>query len=451
VTHDLRRLFHAGLSRRQWLRAGLALGAALLPGRRAPAAALPRRAARGVIVLLLEGGMSHLDTWDPKPDAPAEVRGEFAPIATTVAGLRVGEHLPLLARQAHRYNLLRSVHCDARNDHSPGMHVLLTGHENTAAGVALERRNTRHPSQAAVIARQLGVLTPGGVPRAVAVPARTHIGGQVAYTGPAFLGSAYEPFEAGGTPTPAGPRPMPGLLLPSEVGPDRLRQRAALRAALDRRPALADRDLPASRLDALYSQALAMLGGQRLHAALDLSREPALVRAGYGASPVGQELLLARRLVEAGASYVLVDPYRNAEWDTHAKNFTGLKALLPPLDRAVAALLTDLDARGLFDEVLVLVAGEMGRTPRVNAQAGRDHWTTAYSVLLAGGGLTRGQVLGGTTGGGEEPSRRPVAVAEVLATVYHRLGIDPQALLYDRQGRPVPILPAAEPIHELLG
>jgi uncharacterized protein (DUF1501 family) len=209
-------------------------------------------------------------------------------------------------------------------------------------------------------------------------------------------------------------------------------------------------DPAAGRLDPHFHRALEVLSGRRLHVALDLAREPAPLRAAYGDSAVGQGLLLARRLVEAGATYVLVDPYRNMEWDTHSRNFTGHKALLPPLDRAVSALLSDLEDRGLFDEVLVLVAGEMGRTPRINAQAGRDHWTSAYSVLLAGGGLTRGQVLGSTTRGGDEPGRRPVAVPEILATVYHRLGIDPKALLYDRQGRPVPILPEAEPVHELL-
>jgi hypothetical protein len=204
-------------------------------------------------------------------------------------------------------------------------------------------------------------------------------------------------------------------------------------------------------VDPHFRQALEVLSGRRLHAALDLSREPPAVRDRYGPSAVGQGLLLARRLVEAGAAYVLVDPYRKAEWDTHSGNFTGLQALLPPLDRAVSALLTDLDVRGLFEDVMVLVAGEMGRTPHVNAQAGRDHWTRAYSVMLAGGGLTRGQVLGSTTPGGHEPGRRPVTVPEVLATVYHRLGIDPQGLLYDRQHRPVPILPDAEPVRELLG
>jgi hypothetical protein len=431
----------------------VALGAFFGSAGGARGARLPqRRTARGVIVLLLEGGMSHLDTWDPKPAAPAEIRGEFQTIATTLPGVRIGEHLPLLARQANCYNLLRSVHCDARNDHSPGMHLLLTGHENTGAGVALERFNTHYPSQAAIIANRLGVTGPRGVPRAVAVPARSHIGGQVAYTGPAFLGSAYEPFETGGlaagTGQPLGP--APGLILPQEVGLARLQDRAALHRSLDRLSAILERAPTLNRLDAHYRRALEVLAGRRLHEALDLAREPLAIRERYGTSPVGQGLLAARRLVEAGATYVLVDAYRNMAWDTHAGNFTGHRALLPPLDRAVSALLLDLDERGLFDDVLVLVAGEMGRTPTINAQAGRDHWTSAYSVLLAGGGLTRGQVLGSTSAGGHEPGRRPVTVPEILATIYQRLGIDPKTTLYDRQNRPVPILPEAEPVHELL-
>jgi uncharacterized protein (DUF1501 family) len=430
-------------SRRQFLRGGLALGAFVLPASFPPAAA-PIRPARagGVIVLLLEGGMSHLESWDPKPAAPREIRGEFAAIATSVPGLRVCEHLPLLARQAHLYNVIRSVHCDARNDHSPGMHLALTGHENVAAGVALERANFRHPSQGSLLAHLLGVTAPGGVPRFVAVPRRTQLAGQVSYAGPAFLGTAHEAFEAGDLP--------PALLVPQGGGLRRLQDRQALKATFDGLQTALGRDPAVGRLDAHYQRAWQMLSGQRLLRALDLGCEPAAIRDRYGGGAVGQALVLARRLVEAGVTYVLVDPYSGNTWDTHAQNFAGHKALLPPMDRAVAALLTDLEQRGLLDEVLLLVISELGRTPVVNAQAGRDHWTSAYSVMLAGGGLTRGQVLGSTTAGGQYPGSRPVTVPEIVATVYRQLGIDSETVVYDPEGRPYPILPPARPIAELI-
>ena len=441
------------LTRRHFLRCGVALGAFLLPTTGQTQAVAPvRRRARGVIVLLLEGGMSHLESWDPKPAAPERIRGEFKAIKTTTAGLRLCEHLPLLAHQARLYNLIRSVHCDARNDHSPGLHLALTGHENTEAGVSMQRVNLRHPAQGAVLARVLGEMTPGGVPRFVALPKRTQLGGQVCYATPAFLGAACEAFEAGDLPLTAT-HPMhapPGLLLPGDVDLRRLQDRSALKGALDRLNTGLDPDPALERMDAHYQRARQMLTGPRMLHALDVSREPITVRERFGNSPVGQGLVVARRLVEAGVTYVLVNPYSGAPWDTHAQNFTRHRSLLPPLDRAVSALLVDLDQRGMLQDILVLVISEMGRTPLVNKQAGRDHWTAAYSVMMAGGGLTRGQIVGSTTSGGQEPSSRPVTVSEILATVYHQLGVDSGVVVYDQQQRPVLILPAAKPVAELI-
>jgi uncharacterized protein (DUF1501 family) len=447
-------LLEAPLTRRQMLRGGFALGAFLLPQAAGAARTTARpRLARGTIFIMLEGGMSHLDSWDPKPNAPAEIRGEFGTIATTVAGLRIGEYLPRLARQAHRCNLIRSVHCDARNDHSPGMHLLLTGWENTNAGVALETTNRLHPAQGSVLARVLGCASPAGVPRFVALPRTRQISGQVRYAGPAFLGPGCEAFETGEAPA-AARLPMqlpPSLALARDLPLSRLNDRQGLRQALDRLNATLDRAAAAGRMDAQYQRALHILSGQQMAGALDLQREPVALRERYGNHRVGQSLLLARRLVECGVRYVLVDPYGNNDWDTHTENFRGHKALLPPMDQAVAALLDDLDQRGLLDEVVVVLASEMGRSPRISGQAGRDHWTHAYSVMIAGGGLSRGQVLGETTSKGEWPGRRPVTVPEILATVYHRLGIDPNTILHDEQGRPVAILPEPRPIRELLG
>jgi hypothetical protein len=436
------------------LASSFALGAFLLPKAASTAGTTPSpRQARGTIFIMLEGGMSHLESWDPKPSAPAEVRGEFGTIATTVPGLRVSEYMPRLAQQAHRCNVIRSVHCDARNDHSPGMHLLLTGWENTNAGVALETTNKVHPAQGSIIARARGPMSPDGVPAFAALPRTRQIGGQVRYAGPAFLGPRYDAFETGDVP-PAASQPMqlpPNLTLARDLPISRLSDRQALCQALDHLHTNLDVAAATGRMDADYLRAMQVLTGQRMAAALDLEREPIAVRERYGNSRIGQSLLLARRLVECGVTYVLVDPYGNNEWDTHNQNFTGHKALLPPMDHAVAALLDDLHQRGLLDEVVVVLASEMGRAPRISGNAGRDHWTYAYSLMITGGGLTRGQVLGETTSKGEWPGKRPVTVPEVLATVYQQLGIDPNTLLYDEQRRPMAILPESSPIRELLG
>jgi hypothetical protein len=441
------------LNRRQVLRSSLALGAFMLPGALPNAIAAHRRTrAKSVIVILLQGGMSHLDSWDPKPNAPAEIRGEFSTIPTTLPGLRICEHMPRLARQGHIYNLIRSVHCDARNDHSPGMHLLLTGWENTAAGVAMQRSNQQYPAQGCIIAHELGVVSPAGTPRFVAVPRTTQIGGQVSYAGPAFLGPTYDALQTGDVPQDARlpMRMPPSLLLSRDLPLNRLSDRLALRRTFHEVNTALDRDRSLARMDTHYQRAMQILTGQRMSDALAIEREPSAVRERYGNSRVGQTLLLARRIIECGVSYVLADPYGDMAWDTHAHNFTGHKNLLPPMDQAVSALLADLDQRGLLDEVIVLLPSEMGRAPRISGAAGRDHWTYAYSIMIAGGGLSRGQVLGETTSKGEWPGRRPVSVPEILATIYRQLGIDPNSILQDAQRRPIPILPDARPVHELL-
>jgi hypothetical protein len=438
------------ISRRSLL--GFGLGAFVLPGVAEGTTASTR--ARGVILVVLEGGMSQLETWDPKPGAPREIRGEFGTIASSVAGLHVGEHIPNLARELHRGNVLRAVHCDARNDHSPGLHLLLTGYENVAAGVALETTNLRQPSVGAVLAQQLGPTDSRGVPRYVTIPRSTQLDGRVNYNSPSFLGAGCEAFEAGDPPSSArelGQVP-PGLVLAGDVSADRFRHRMTLAAVFNGVRADLDRDPVGGQMDDHYRQAVHVLTGRRVQEAFNLDREPSALREAYGDHRLGQSLLLARRLVDAGVTYVVVNTGREGSWDTHSNNFTQLKdVLLPPMDRGVAALLRDLDERGTLDDVLVLVAGEMGRTPVVNASAGRDHWTTAYSVFLAGGGLTRGQVLGSTTADGHYPASRPITVHDILATVYHRLGIDPHAVLMDPVAKPVAILPDGEPIAELQG
>lgn len=450
-----------GLSRRGFLQGGIGLGAYLLPRLSAANAAAeanaplkPRRQAKAVIVLLLEGGMSHLDTWDLKPRAPAEIRGEFGQIATTNPDLLIGEHMPRLAQRAHLYNVIRSVHSAARN-HSPGLHWILTGYDNPRASVNGETTN-RYPSVGSIVAHQAAGSPNSGLPKFVAIPNRRQLGGRVGYAGAAHLGPAYEAFNAGNLPEkPDGRFVLPaGLTLPKDFPTARLHDRRALLKSMDRLQKRREGSSAVENLAGYQQQAFDLLLGERGRTAFDINREPHNVRERYGGGRMGQGTLLARRLVEAGVNFVLVNYSRNNSWDTHKDNFKRLKnVLLPPMDRAVSALLDDLQQRRLLDETLVLMMGEMGRTPKINNRGagGRDHWPDVYSAMIAGGGLCRGKVLGSSSRNGEKPGERPVHVQEVLATVYSRLGIDPALKIRDREDRPVSILPDAHPVRELLG
>ncbi|MFQ5733400.1 MAG: DUF1501 domain-containing protein, partial [Planctomycetaceae bacterium] len=411
-----------GFSRRALLHGGMAAGAFVLPrlsglGDLSAGESSPLRRAKAVIVLLLEGGMSHLDTWDLKPNAPREIRGEFTQIATSNPDLRIGEHMPLLAGQAHLYNVVRSVHSAARN-HSPGLHWILTGYDNPRASVNGEKVN-RYPSVGSVVSHELSATSASRLPRFVAVPNRRQLGGRVAYAGANHLGPAHEAFNAGDLPAkPSGRFVLPaGLTLSKDVDPGRLQDRRALLKSIDRLQRRQERAAAVETLTGHQERAFDLLLGERGRAAFDINREPAQLRARYGGGRMGQGSLLARRLVEAGVNFVLVNFSKNNSWDTHKDNFKRLKSrLLPPMDRAVSALLTDLDDRGMLDETLVVMLGEMGRTPKINnrGSGGRDHWPDVYSAMLAGGGLYRGKVLGRSTKTGKKPGDRPVHVREVL-------------------------------------
>jgi hypothetical protein len=449
--------FERQITRRGFLRSGVALGALALPTRvqaagATPGAALPRRA-RGVIVLLLEGGMSQFETWDPKPLAPVEYRGSFGQIQTTNPELTIGEHTPLLARHAQLYNVVRSVYMDnARRDHSPGLHWVLTGYDNQAVGVELSKENS-YSSVGTVIAHEIGSVTRAGLPNFVAIPNRTQLGGRVNFNKALHLGAACEAFDAGMIPGSAHDTYMipAGLAIPQGMDLDRLQDRRALLSVFDRLRRQHDAQASGESLGAYQAHAFDLLLGQGSREAFNLNAEPRAIRELYGHSTMGQGTLLARRLIEAGVGYVLVNYSKDNSWDTHGDNFNRLKnELLPPMDQAVSALLVDLDQRGLLDEVLVLVTGEMGRTPAINRNAGRDHWPDVFSLLVAGGGLTRGQVVGSSTDNGERPASRPTHFQEILATIYRQLGIDPNLVISDAQGRPFRILPPASPVRELI-
>jgi hypothetical protein len=428
---------------------------ALLLGARgafaAPAASQAR--ARSVIVLLLEGGISQFESWDPKPEAPPEIRGSFGTIPTGNPDLRVGEHMPRLARLAHRYSVVRSMQNLGAGNHDHALHRLLTGYDHPTIPPPQDVLSNHFPPQGSIAARSRASASPHGLPPFVAVPDLLQLGKTRRLLGPAYLGAAYEAFGSGPVPAthrapyvlPPGLVPAPGLTAGRMAGRRRLLETFdALRR---------DSDTLGRDLTTYQAAAFDLLLGDAARTAFDLNAEPSGTRELYGDSSMGQGALLARRLVEAGVTYVLVNcGDGNNLWDTHADNFNRLKSeLLPPLDRAAAALLLDLEQRGLLDQTLVVMLSEFGRTPQINRDAGRDHWTDAYSVMLAGAGISRGRVLGRTTPGGEEPAERPVAHVELLATVYHQLGIDYSVALTDAQGRPTPILPpGTAPIRELL-
>ena len=408
-----------------------------------------RGPAKQAIVILLQGGCSHLDTWDLKPDAPVEIRGEFKQIATSVPGLYISEHLPLLAKRSHRINVLRSVY-HATPSHEAAIHWVLTGYNYPGANTTTKNRNNK-PAMGSIVSKVLGPSNPG-MPPYVCVPDRGQLGDRVRYASAHFLGMAYDPFESGMPPSKAASpfRMPPNLSLSTSVDLRRLDHRLELLRQLDQLPSTLDATGAMDGMDGFNRQAFEMLARDATRNAFDLSKEPVALRERYGNTRVGQEAILARRLAEAGVPFTLVNFSINQEWDTHTKNFEKLKnTLLPNLDRAVSALLDDLEDRGLLESTLVAVISEFGRTPKINGSAGRDHWSDVFSIVMAGGGLTSGQVIGASDSRGAVPRDRPVHINEVLATIYHQLGIPIDRVHYD-QDRPVPILTDGQPIPELI-
>jgi len=428
--------------------AGLALGQFFRL--RALAAAPATASADACILLFLNGGMSHLDTFDPKPAQPVEIRGEFASISTSVPGIRVSEQIPLLARRAHHYAIVRTVGFDGRlGNHSPACYHMLTGQEPQGEDAVLAPpRPTDQPCPGSVAARFRPTL--GTIPAYVMVPdvliENAHLTpGQFA----GWLGSRYEAFRVVGDPSSPG-FAVPALARPSDVPEKRLSERRALLGRIDSlRLDLAA--TPSGRdLNPYYERAFDLLSSSRAHAAFDLAAEPDRVRERYGRSKFGQSVLLARRLVEAGVRFVNVhwpNVGGGANWDTHSNGFRRLKEnLLPPTDRALAALLDDLSDRGLLSRTLVVVLTEFGRAPQIGrtfqnsgGPGGRDHWSNCFSVLLAGGGVRGGQTYGSSDAKGAYPADKPVTPADLMATIYQALGIDPRAILPDPQGQLHPL------------
>lgn len=458
--------------RRQWLKiGGLSLGAlavGLHPSLGALLAAAEQSAEVdkqfSVILFWANGGPSHIDLFDLKPEAPAEYRGPFKPIRTRVPGMEITELLPRLASIADKFTLLRSLHHE-RNEHSGGTHRFLSGYASRAANL----NHAEYPELGSVVAKELD-----GPPRETPLfVANTKFYGG----GPAYLGPAYAPYMPGPNPvTSTGnnvydPVPIYNTggrsddLAITKDGVLHLNRRMHLLQNLDALNRKLDRGGMMSALDGFQQRAVGMLSSSRTREAFDLAREDARTRERYGDTHWGKSLLTCRRLIEAGVRFVQCqaefrlrpETGRTSNWDDHSVNshiFKAYEEKLPSLDESVSALIEDLSVRGLDRHVLFIFCGEFGRTPKISYSSpekrpGRDHWSRAMSVLLAGGGLKMGQVIGATSAKAEEPTERVMDSNSLLATIYRRFGIDTTRTYHDVSGRPIAILPSGTPIKEL--
>jgi hypothetical protein len=439
-------VFDGSCTRRGCLRLGVGAFGLSLPGLlRADAAPRREPVARSCVLLLLHGGPSQLDTWDLKPSAPAEVRGEFRPIRTSAPGLHVCEHLPRLARVAHLFSVVRSMTHTAIN-HNTATYTVTTGQVPPRDVIAFTPTENDFPHLGAQVS--LGGAAGRDLPAAVSLPDAVTDG---PYTTPGqgggFLGAGAAPFRVLGDPNDDDFR-VDGL----SGEPEPLGTRRDLLRALDRRPGGLAADQAVQRLDEYQRRALELVASGAARRAFDIGREPERVRERYGRHRYGQALLLARRLVEAGVRLVTVywggkvnnpDPH----WDTHFNNNRRLKEeLLPPFDQCFPAFLEDLKARGLLESTLVVATGEFGRTPRFGQftgngvnETGRDHWSRCYSLLLAGGRASGGRVLGRSDRFAAYPAADPYTPQDLCATVLHALGVNPAEEVRDAFGRKVPL------------
>jgi hypothetical protein len=429
-----------GFHRRDVLRVGVAglLGMSLSDALRAEALNPPdprvKKPATGVIQIWLSGGPATIDMWDLKPDAPEQIRGEFRPIVTSAPGVSLCEHMPGLAKVMDRCILVRSLG-HSISAHGPGTIYMATGNR---PGPSLE-----YPAAGALAARLLPPRK--GIPPYVTFAALRDGAPGI---GPGYLGPAYGPFEVEGEPR-AGTLQSRGVSLPSGFTSRHLQSREALRDQFDRDLRALDSAEVMAGLDRFHRQAAEILLADRVRAALDLAREPAALRDDYGRTPLGQGVLAARRLIEAGARFVTLG---FGGWDTHSSNFGLLRnRLLPPLDKAISTLIRDLASRGLLDETIVVCAGEFGRTPQVNGSAGRDHWSCSMAVLLAGGGFAGGFAYGSTDDRGTAPARDACSPDDLAATLFQRLGFDPRHEVRTTGGRPIAIFREGRCLEALVG
>jgi hypothetical protein len=390
------------------------------------------------ILVWLDGGPSHYEMFDPKPDAPEDIRGQFKPIKTSVPGVHFSECVPHLAKAADKFTVLRSVtHKDP--NHGGGNHYMMTG-APTPVPVGCGAFVTFHPSFGSVVSYKRGVQN--GLPGYMTLPSITRSGG------PNFLGAEHAPFVAGGDPNSKGFK-VRDVVLPSDISDARGLSRRELRMSLDRMKRLNDAlaEDPAVSFDTFYGKAVDLIASKPAQEAFDISREDDKTRDLYGRTDFGQRLLLARRMVEVGVPFVTVN---YGGWDHHRDLFKTCKSeFMGKFDQGMAALITDLDRRGLLESTLVIALGEFGRTPKINKDNGRDHWPGAMNILFAGAGVPRGGVIGATDPKGYYASENIYSPEDFAVTLYSKLGIDPHQILHTNSGRPVQLINGGRPIREL--
>ena len=432
----------SGYTRRQAIQIG---GTGFLGGLTLPSmfnvahAASPAPKAKSCIFIMLEGGPSHIDMWDLKPNAPTEIRGPFNPISTKVPGTQISEILPNCAKITDKFTILRS-HSHKDNAHQTGRHWVLTGYapsfgDGQAKGMPF---NELYPSIGSVISRELGER--GAVPPYIEMPNPLGPGG------PGFYGPKYAPFTIETDPVQPD-FSVRDLGVADGIDDDRFRLRRRLLQGVedlsDAKPAG-----HAKTMSTYYQKAMELVTSPEAKKAFRIQEEDAKLRETYGYTSIGQCALLSRRLVEAGCRFIGID---HGSWDTHVDNFTGhKKALVPPTDRAFSALINDLDQRGMLDETLVVMMGEMGRTPKINKDAGRDHWSQCQTVILAGGGIKRGAVIGASDATASLPTTEPYGIQDLLRTICDLMGVDADKTYHTPLGRPVPIVNGGNVIDEVL-
>jgi uncharacterized protein (DUF1501 family) len=433
------------MSRRDFIQVGLggALGLGLcdlLRLRAYGAETGSKSAAKNVncILIWMDGGPSHYETFDPKPDAPSEIRGEFKAISTKVPGIQFCEAVPKLAEVADKLTVVRSI-CHKDPNHGGGNHYMMTGMP-TPVPVACGAFVTFHPSYGSMVSYDRGLRK--GMPAYISMPQVSRSGG------PNFLGGQHAPFVIDGYPNSSSFK-VRDVVLPADIAEDRAENRQKLRQSLDAMKRFSDKlaDDPAVTFDQYYAQGLNLVASKEAQLAFDINKEDEKLREKYGRNDFAQRLLLARRLVEVGVSFVTV---YTGGWDHHTKIFEAYKGNhLKTFDQGVAALISDLDERGLLEKTLVIALGEFGRTPKVNKDAGRDHWPGAMSVLMAGAGVPRGALIGATDPKGYYASENVHKPEDFAASLYTKMGIDPNQVLHTTSGRPVQLVNGGRIIKEL--
>jgi len=450
------------VTRRKLLQLGAlglsSLGAAEIAGAERTAGSRRRARAKSVIFLHQFGGPSHVDTFDMKPLAPAEIRGQYRPIRSSAAGIQVCEHLPRTARVMNKVTLIRSVRHEMKNHNSAGYYSL-TGMAPPTDDQRLRDSRELFPAFGSVVDR----FAPGspGTPTFVSYPHTIADGSITPGQHASFLGQTYDPFFINQDPNSDDFR-LPELSLPANLNPQRLENRRQVMNLIDRASNIMEISARARGIDAHFQRALSMLTAPDFRRAFDLTQESTQLREAYGRTTYGQGCLLARRLVEAGVKFVTVyfaatiggQSFVQGGWDTHGFNNNPMypvlnRYLIPITDQTLPTLLEDLDNRGMLEDTLVVWMGEFGRSPRINSIAGRDHWPQCYTVLLAGGGVKRGFVYGSSDRQGAYPATHAVRPEDIAATIYHALGIDPHSEVRDALNRPLAIS-AGTPISDVL-